>query len=280
MRMRISVVLAMLALLAVRVAAENVAASARSDLDLLRSAFERTLHAPGVRSVELRVHRGGRLVSRRAFDVAYRRDADQARSLLRFTAPIYLRGQALLVLETPDGTSDTWLYQAEERRPRRVGTAHKADSFYGSDLSFEELEHQRFEHFALRRLPDAEEAGRLCAVIEAVPKRASQYARLVAWIDPSRTALARVDFFRGAGAEPAKRLRVALDEVVEEQGYLRVEAMRIEQIGRDAFTEVMTERMEIDPAISEDVFSASFLEREGDDLFALVGRHAATEATP
>ena len=101
-------------------------ASARSDLDLLRDAFERTLHAPGVRSVELRVHRGGQLVSRRAFDVAYRRDAEQARSLLRFTAPSYLRGHALLVLETPDGVSDTWLYQAEERRPRRVGTAHKA----------------------------------------------------------------------------------------------------------------------------------------------------------
>jgi hypothetical protein len=219
-------------------------------------------------------------VSRRAFDVAYRRDPDQARSLLRFTAPSYLRGQALLVLESPDGISDTWLYQAEERRPRRVGTSHKADSFYGSDLSFEELEHQRFEHFALRRLPDAEEAGRTCVVIEAVPKRASQYARLVAWIDPARTALARIDFYRGASAEPAKRLRVALDGVVEEKGYLRVETMRIEQIGRDAFTDVVTERMEIDPAISEDVFSASFLEREGDDLFALVGRHPASGATP
>jgi hypothetical protein len=280
MWMRIPVAFVVAALLAAQAVAADVDASARGDLDLLRSAFERTLHAPGVRSVELRVHRGGRLVSRRAFDVAYRRDPDQARSLLRFTAPSYLRGQALLVLESPDGISDTWLYQAEERRPRRVGTSHKADSFYGSDLSFEELEHQRFEHFALRRLPDAEEAGRTCVVIEAVPKRASQYARLVAWIDPARTALARIDFYRGASAEPAKRLRVALDGVVEEKGYLRVETMRIEQIGRDAFTDVVTERMEIDPAISEDVFSASFLEREGDDLFALVGRHPASGATP
>jgi hypothetical protein len=280
MWMRIPVAFVVAALLAAQAVAADVDASARGDLDLLRSAFERTLHAPGVRSVELRVHRGGRMVSRRAFDVAYRRDPDQARSLLRFTAPSYLRGQALLVLESPDGISDTWLYQAEERRPRRVGTSHKADSFYGSDLSFEELEHQRFEHFALRRLPDAEEAGRTCVVIEAVPKRASQYARLVAWIDPARTALARIDFYRGASAEPAKRLRVALDGVVEEKGYLRVETMRIEQIGRDAFTDVVTERMEIDPAISEDVFSASFLEREGDDLFALVGRHPASGATP
>jgi hypothetical protein len=278
--MRIAMGLMVIALLGARSGAADVDASARGDLDLLRSAFERTLQAPGVRSVELRVHRGGKLVSRRAFDVAYRRDAGQARSLLRFTAPSYLRGQALLVLESPEGISDTWLYQAEERRPRRVGTAHKADSFYGSDLSFEELEHQRFEHFALRRLPDAEEAGLPCAVIEAVPQQESQYVRLVAWIDLARTAIARVDFYRGAGTEPAKRLRVSLDQVVEESGYLRIETMRIEQIGRDAWTEVVTERMEIDPAISADVFSAAFLEREGEDLYALVGRKSAIGAAP
>lgn len=280
MRVQIWIGLVAIALLGARTGAENVEGSARADLDLLRSAFERTLHAPGVRSVELRVHRGGQLVSRRAFDVAYRRDASQARSLLRFTAPSYLRGQALLVLESPDGISDTWLYQAEERRPRRVGAAHQADSFYGSDLSFEELEHQRFEHFALRRLPDAEEAGVTCAVIEAVPERESQYARLIAWIDLARTGIARVDFYRGAGAEPVKRLRVSLDHVVEESGFLRIETMRIEQIGRDAWTEVLTERMEIDPAISADVFSAAFLERENEDLYALVGRKSAIGAAP
>jgi hypothetical protein len=268
------------ALFGARSGAEDVVASEQNDRELLRDAFERTLHAPGVRSVELRVHRGGRLVSRRAFDVAYRRDAASARSLLRFTAPNYLRGHALLVLETPEGVSDTWLYQAEERRPRRVGTAHKADSFYGSDLSFEELEHQRFEHFELRRLPDATEGGVPCAVIEAVPQRDSQYGRLVAWIDRARTGVARVDFYRGSDAEPSKRLRVALGDAVEEAGFLRIQHMRIEQIGREAWTEVETSRMEIDPAISAEAFSASLLEREGEDLYALVGRRAASGDEP
>ena len=280
MRTRVAMLLLAVVLLGTRSEAEDVAASERSDRDLLRDAFERTLHAPGVRSVELRVYRGGQLVSRRAFDVAYRRDAENARSLLRFTAPNYLRGHALLVLETPNGVSDTWLYQTEERRPRRVGTAHKADSFYGSDLSFEELEHQRFEHFALRRLPDADEAGVACAVVEAIPQRESQYGRLVVWIDRGRNGVARIDFYRGPGAEPSKRLRIALAGAVEEAGFLRIEHMRIEQIGRDAWTDIETSRMEIDPAISAEAFSASLLEREGEDLYALVGRHAASGEEP
>ena len=280
MRKQAAILLLTVVMLGAHAGAEEFAAPERGERDLLRDAFDRTLHAPGVRSVELRVYRGGRLVSRRAFDVAYRRDAENARSLLRFTAPNYLRGHALLVLETPEGASDTWLYQAEERRPRRVGTAHKADSFYGSDLSFEELEHQRFENFALRRLPDASEGGAPCAVIEAVPRRDSQYGRLVAWIDRARTGVARVDFHRGSDAEPSKRLRVALGEVVEEAGFLRVQHMRIEQIGREAWTDVETSRMEIDPVISAEAFSASLLEREGEDLYALVGRHGATGEEP
>ena len=280
MRKQAAILLLTVVMLGARAGAEEFAAPERGERDLLRDAFDRTLHAPGVRSVELRVYRGGRLVSRRAFDVAYRRDAENARSLLRFTAPNYLRGHALLVLETPESASDTWLYQAEERRPRRVGTAHKADSFYGSDLSFEELEHQRFEHFALRRLPDVLEGGVPCAVIEAVPQRASQYGRLVAWIDRTRNGVARVDFYRGSDVEPSKRLRVALGGVVEEAGFLRIQHMRIEQVGREAWTDVETSRMEIDPAISAEAFSASLLEREGEDLYALVGRHAASGDEP
>jgi hypothetical protein len=243
---------------------------------LVQRAFDRTLHAPGVRSLELRIHRSGRLVSRRAFDLAYRRDADGTQSLLRFTAPSYLRGHALLVLGTPDGPSDTWLYQAEERRPRRVGATHKADAFYGSDLSFEELEHQRFEHWSLRAFAD-DAACPACSVVEATPQRESQYGRIVVWVDRAKQAVARVDFHRGTDPEPHKRLRVWLDDAREENGFLRISHMRIEQVGRDAWTDIETTRMTVEPAIPAAVFSASVLEREGDDLYALVTRHAAAE---
>ena len=259
--------------------AERVAADPPAPLALVQRAYERTLRAPGVRSLELAIHRNGRLVSRRAFDVAYRREARAAQSLLRFTAPSYLRGDGLLVLETGSGASDVWLYQAEERRPRRVGSTQHADAFYGSDLSFEELEHQHFEDWRLQLLPAADASG-ACDVVEARPLRDSQYGRLVIWIDRARAGIARIDFFRGNEAEPAKRLSVVLEDATEDAGYLRVRRMRIEQVGRNAWTDVETVRMEIDPAISAGVFSAAALEREGDDLYALAERHAALGVAP
>ena len=264
---------ALLALLcACAFASPAQAADESSPLDLVQRAYDRTLRAPGVRSLELAIYRGGRLVSRRAFDVAYRPESGASQSLLRFTAPSYLRGDALLLVETPSGASDVWLYQSEERRPRRVGAAHRADAFYGSDLSYEELEHQRFAAWSLRLLPSDDPAA---ALVEAIPPADSQYGRLRIWIDRARTAIARIDFFRGAESQPAKRLSVSLDGVVEEAGYLRVERMRIEQVGRDAWTDVATARMEIDPAISPALFSAALLERESDDLYALAARAGA-----
>jgi hypothetical protein len=246
--------------------------------ELMRRAFERTFQQPGLRSVELRVERSGQLVSRRVFDLAYRRDGEVARSLVLFTAPEYLRGNALLIIDQ-GGRSDTWLYQPEERRPRRVGTAQKGDAFYGSDLSFEDLELPHWERWRLTRRADEVEAGRACAVVEAVPERESQYAKLLTWIDTGRSGVARIDFYHSQTGEPVKRLRVSLADATEERGFLRIAHMEVEQLGRDARTRAEYTRMAIDPALAASVFSALRLERAGSDLFDLAKPGAGSEPT-
>lgn len=275
---RISILLCV----ALALAAERAAHAADDSGELLaqlQHAYDRTLGAPGVRSMELAIHRGGRLVSRRAFDVAYRRSGEGSQSLLRFTEPSYLRGDALLVIDSGPGASDVWLYQAEERRPRRVGSTQHADAFYGSDLSFEELERPDFARWTLR---GAREADPVCAcdLVEARPDGDSQYGRLLVWIDRAHAAVARIDFFRGAEAEPAKRLTVTLDGARETAGHLHVTRLRIEQVGRDAWTDIGVVRMEIDPAIPAAVFSAAALEREGEDLYAVASRLADSGVAP
>ena len=239
--------------------------------DLVRRAFERTFQQPGLRSVELRIERSGRLVSSRAFDVAHRSDGEVTRTLLRFTAPDYLRGNALLIIDR-GGRSDTWLYQPDERRPRRVGTAQKGDAFYGSDLSFEDLERPQWVRWLLTpRGPDVE-AGRACWLVEAIPRAASQYGKLIAWIDRERSGVARIDFYREGAQEPFKRLRVPMGDASEERGFLRIAHIEIEQLGRDARTRAEYTRMAIDPDLAARMFSALRLEQAGRDLFDLAER--------
>jgi hypothetical protein len=245
---------------------------------IVEAAFDRMFNYPSVRSVTLRIERAGRVAALRSFEVAYARGTGRGRTLLRFTAPDYLRGSALLILEEDDGRSDVWIYQPELRRARRVGASHKGDAFFGSDLSFEDLEHHAWRRFRLARRADATEQGRACYVVEAEPPADSQYSKVVAFVERDRLALLRVDFHRGGSAEPQKSLVVAPAEIDEAAGILRPRRMRMEQHGRTAATEVVFERIESDSPIGEEVFGSMRLERSGEDLFELVERLRAEEA--
>ncbi len=251
-----------------------------SPVQIVQTAFDRMFNYPSVRSMTLRIHRHGDRVTYRSFDVVYKKVDGRGRTLLRFTEPEYLRGNALLIIEEDDGRNDTWIYQRELRRPRRVLAGHKADSFYGSDLSFEDLEHHDWRRFELRRLPDTTEQGKRAFVVEASAPADSQYSRVVAIVERERFALLRLDLFKAGSGEPIKSLELAADEIEQADGILKPSRMWVRQRGRDASTEVIFEQIEDDPRIADSVFATMRLERSGEDLYQLVERLRKESAAP
>jgi len=243
-----------------------------SPTQVLQTAFDRTLNYSAVRSVVLRIHRGTDRVSLRAFDAVYRKVEERGDLLLRFTAPDYLRDTAFLIVERDDGSSDAFLYQPEARRVRRVSTSQKADAFFGSDLTLEDLEHQSWQRYEVRELPPAKERGFTCRVIEALPRHDSQYGRIVAWIARETLLLLRVDFYRSASDSPLKTLTVETEGLEMADHIYKPRRMWVRQNGRDAATEVEFTRIDTDTAITDHVFSAIRLERSGRDLFESAGR--------
>ena len=246
---------------------------------VIESAFDRMFNYPSVRTVSLRVHRNGRLAARRVFDVAYRRIGDRGHTLVRFKEPEYLRGEAILVIETQDQGNHAWLYQSATRRIRRIGTEQKGDSFYGSDLTFEDLEHRDWDDFVLRFLPNISEQGRESYVIEATPKGGSDYSRLVAMIETDRLAILRIDFYRGRDDQPSKSLVVDPEDLDFAEGVLKPKRFWIHQRGRDAKTEVVFERIEVNAAVAESIFSSMQLERFGTDLYRMAEQLDEKEGT-
>ncbi len=243
-----------------------------SALWILQTAFDRMFNYPSVRSVTLRIRRAGSRVTYRSFDIVYRTQEGRGRTLLRFTEPDYLRGNALLIIEEEDGRNDSWIYQRDQRRARRISASHKSDAFYGSDLSFEDLEHHDWRRFELRRLPNTSEQGRPAYVVEARAPPDSQYSSMVATIELDRLALLRLDLFRAGSDVPVKSLELAPDEIEKSDGILKPERMWVRHHGREASTEVIFDRIQSDPEITEAVFATMRLERSGEDLYQLVER--------
>lgn len=244
----------------------------RSPREIVQTAFDRMFNYTSVRTAEFHVFRHGELVAKRNFDVVYRRIEGRGHTLLRFTAPEYLDGTALLMVERSDGGEDTWLYRESQRRVRRVSTSQKADSFYGTDFTFEDLEHHDWSQFDVERVGETTREGRAVHVLEARPRRASQYARLRVEIEKERLALLRMHLFKPGDAEPFKSLRVEPEAIEVRDGLLVPRRMAMVQHGREARTEVRFRRVETDAEISRTVFSSMRLERSGVALSDLVRR--------
>jgi len=245
--------------------------------EIVQDAFDRMFNYPSVRSAEFHVFQHGERVAQRAFDVVYRKLEGRGHTLLRFTDPEYLRGTSILMVERPDGSEDVWLYREAARRARRVSTSQRDDSFYGTDFTFEDLEHHDWSRFDVRRLGDGVRQGRAVHVLEALPQHASQYTRLRMEIEKERRALLRLDLFRPGSDEPMKSLRIGPEAIEQRDGVLVPRWMRMKQHGRDAYTEVRFSRVELDAEITKNVFTSMALERSGVDLFGLVRRLSRTD---
>jgi len=244
-----------------------------SPLQIVQSAFDRMFNYPSVRSITLGIHRSGARVTYRSFDVVYKKIGGRGHTLLRFTEPEYLRDNALLMIEEDDGRSDTWIYQRDLRRPRRVLVSHKRDPFYGSDLSFEDLEHHDWRRYQLRRLPDTTEQGRPAYAVEGQAPADSQYSKAIIIVERDRLALLRLDLFVAGSSTPVKSLQLDSQEI--DQGAsqnLRPAKMWVRQHGRESSTEVVFDRIEEDPAIADQVFATMRLLQSGEDLYKLVER--------
>ena len=254
------------------VAPGQAAGDAEDPAVLLKRAFEKMFNYPSVRTVELRVLRGGRLAGRKVFDVAYQKFGERGHTILRFRAPEYLRDNALLMIEAESGENDTWLYQPGEGRIRRVSAYQKADSFYGSDLTFEDLENRRWSNYEIRDFGRLLETGGEFRVIEASPRRYSQHSRILVYLSPVTLAIGRIEFYKGTENALAKTIRILPKDVVEEDGVFKPSRMTVEVAGREWVTEVLFKRIEVAPELTTREFSTMRLHAEGRDLFEMVDR--------
>src|SRR4029078_2548595 len=75
-----------------------------------------------------------------------------SKSVLRFTAPAEVKGVGLLVVNHEDRSSDQWMWTPAVGRERRIALQDRAQRFFGTDFSFEDLEERDTGQFDYRLL--------------------------------------------------------------------------------------------------------------------------------
>ena len=126
---------------------------------------------------------------------------DGDKTLTIFDHPRDVKGTALLTFTHKKGADDQWLYLPALRKVRRIVSNNKANSFMGSEFSFEDMTSQEVEKYTYKYLRDepcpGDYASLQCFVFESYPvdKKYSGYTKQTIWMDQIEYRTIKIDFF-------------------------------------------------------------------------------------
>ncbi len=118
--------------------------------------------------------------------------------------------------------SDQWMYLAAMRKIKRIVSGNddepKSGSFFGSEISYEDLEARHLEDYQYRILKSVTYRKRPCWIIESLPtlKRAnkSNYSKSIQWVDKERDLVLKTLLFDRQG-KPVKQIVIGQVENVK-----------------------------------------------------------------
>lgn len=109
--------------------------------------------------------------------------------------------------------TDQWLYLSALGKVKRIVSGNenepKSGSFFGSELSYEDMEKRHIDDYTYRVLGRETYANRLCTVVESVPvqerAKKSNYTKSLDWVDEDRNILLKSILYNRQGKK-AKRI--------------------------------------------------------------------------
>ncbi|MBC8258744.1 MAG: outer membrane lipoprotein-sorting protein [SAR324 cluster bacterium] len=119
--------------------------------------------------------------------------------------------------------SDQWMYLAAMRKTKRIVSGNsdepKSGSFFGSEISYEDLEARHVEDYQYRILKSVTYRKRPCWIIESLPTpqraRKSNYSKSIQWVDKERDMILKTLVYDRQG-KPVKQIVLAQVENVND----------------------------------------------------------------
>ncbi len=187
------------------------------------------------------------------------------RTFLHFTAPSDVQGTRFLHLSPRGDKDQQWLWTPTTRRTRRLGDAQRDENFFGTDLSYRDLEllvriQQWNDDEATATLVGEETInGKASHVVELKPKNDEfAYTRYKLWFGKDDLLLWRLDVYEDDDTvlkriEPAKYQRIGNYETAMEAN--------VSNLPNDSRTFFKMRDVTYDSGVPESTFTISNLDK-------------------
>lgn len=241
-------------------ASQGSAETADDASTLLERAFANLYADDYVQTLELSTgNEGGRALTR-TLQITRKQSVRPGKALVRFLEPFDVRRTSILILENDGGSDDLYVFLPALGLTRRLSAAQRADSFFGTDLSYEDIEPKHASDYQVRVLPEDAAATDDCVQLEwkAAPGFESTYDRMVSCIAPEHGLIHWTDFYRHD--RRVKRLEIDLARVEPVGTRFIPFLMTMRTLRTGSETQVVTQSYELTTEIPESLFSTWNLE--------------------
>jgi hypothetical protein len=229
---------------------------------VLSAAFENRYALDAISRVELVMHDGSGEEQRRKVHYITKLIEQRLHSIARLTAPEYLRGTTILIIEQRDRSQDAFAFLPALGKARRVSTAQKGDAFFGSDLTYEDLERKHIDEFELGELAVAEREGEAIYRIGAALVREANYARVEFDVAQSDRAMLAARYYKRGEQRPYRMLEASRSAMVEQGGHVLPTRLLVSDVLHGSSTEVLITDLHVNASIPDRIFTVAALEQQ------------------
>jgi hypothetical protein len=230
---------------------------------LLQEAFTNQYEVDSTAKIELVIRNGAGNERKRMFEAASKIINDRMHSIGRLTYPEYLRGMTILQIEAPDRSHDAFVYLPSMQAVRRVSTAQRGDAFFGTDVTYEDLERRYSRDYDLVDISKGSVMGETAHVVRARPRLPQSYHEVAFWISESDHVILQAHYFKRDSEEPFRTVSAPRSGMTELNGHTLPTRLVVHNHSRGTTTEVTYHDLRVNPEIDNRVFSIRTLEQKG-----------------
>jgi hypothetical protein len=238
------------------------AAVSETSESVLAAAFQNRYAVDSNSNIELLMRSASGREQSRHIQLVSKMIKGRLNSISRLSSPVYLRGMTILTIERDGGSHDVFVFLPALDKVRRITTAQKGDAFFGSDITYEDLERRRVEEFDLDALETAEYDGEAVYWIGGALIRKGNYARVDFIIAQTDKAILVTRYYKRGHESPYRVITAPRATMVRQGGHVLPTRLIASDELRGTQTEVLIRNLQINPSLNDRLFTVATLEQE------------------
>ncbi len=141
--------------------------------------------------------KGGGKRTRSLTQYGKKADPEAYKTLVVFNSPPDLKNVGFLIHAHTFADRDLWAYFPEYKRVRRIATSSQDDSFFGSDLSYDDFGGPpNLDDYKFSLLKEEVIDNKPCYVVEVTPKVRRKYTKYISWVAKDLWIHLRIEYYQ------------------------------------------------------------------------------------